>query len=121
MTPDEIAAMEARIKEEILEEMKKGGVVMEKQIKIMNLTYIIEEINEFGDDKTLGQILYMKQKILIRADLTDERKKVTLLHETLHGIFEQLGFKEECDNEHLIDALSTALIQVMSDNKSIFS
>lgn len=92
-----------------------------KQIKVLNLIYDVEEIDEFGDDGTLGKILYAKQKILIRSDLSDERKKVTLIHEIVHGLLEQLGFHEECDNEHLINSLSTAAYQILSDNKSIFS
>ncbi len=96
---------------------------MKKQIKVFGLNYEIEEVDEIDSVEEgviiAGQIQHLQQKILIRKDLSKERKKVTLLHEILHAIFQQLGFNEEHDNEHLINSLSTALIQVLNDNKSM--
>lgn len=97
---------------------------MKRQIKVFGLNYEIEEVDKIDgckeDEFIVGQIQHIQQKILIRKDLSKERKKVTLLHEIFHAIFQQLGFDEEHDNEHLINSLSTALIQVFNDNKYFF-
>lgn len=65
----------------------------------------------------LGMIDYFKNEILICSTLSLESKHVTVLHEVLHAIFEQLGFDKEHDDEQLIKSLSTCIYLFMKDNK----
>lgn len=91
-------------------------------MKILNLDYkIVEESVIDNNNDLLGRINYIDQIIYIKSTLSKEHKKIVLLHETLHSILQQLGFDEEHDNEHLIDSLSTAIYQVLQDNKTTFS
>ena len=93
-----------------------------KTIYIFNLKFTILEVEEiYNDNDVLGRINYIKQTIYLKSKLSYERKKIVLLHEILHCIFELLGFNEEHENEPLIDSLSTAIYQVLITNKSIFS
>ena len=92
-----------------------------KKIKILTQTYNIVESPVITHGEALyGMIDYFKNEIHICSDVSKERKKVTLIHETLHSIFEQLGFKEENDNEHLIESLSVSLYQVLEENRELF-
>jgi len=89
-----------------------------KKIKVLNLEYEIIELSLVDNDiDLLGQINHREQIIRIRNDISEERKKVVLLHEVLHAIFQQTGFNEEHNDEHLIESLSIALYQVFKDNE----
>lgn len=93
---------------------------MEKEIVILGVPYKVRVVPFISrDDLLVGQIDYFQQEILIIEGLSEEMFRVTLLHEILHGIFSQLGFDGEEENEHLIQSLATALFQVLSQN-SIF-
>jgi len=48
--------------------------------------------------------------ISINKGATDSRKKETLIHETLHAILTNAGFKEQ--DEHYIDTISNGLLQL---------
>jgi len=86
-------------------------------MKILNLKYIVIEVESINDNPDLlGWTNHIEQTIKIRRDLSEDRKKVVLLHEVLHCIFQQLGFIDEHDNEQLIESLSTAFYQVLIDN-----
>lgn len=101
--------------------MKKEGEIAMK-IKIFDLEFEVvekESITHCGGE--IGLIDHLEQKIYILSSLSEERKKIVLLHETLHSIFQQLGFDKEHDDERLISSVATALYQVFQDNKAIFS
>lgn len=86
-------------------------------VTILGVPYSVRLVPVISlDELTVGQIDYLKQEILILEGLGDDLFQVTLLHEVLHGIFSQLGFDVE-NNEHLIQALATALYQVLRENK----
>lgn len=88
------------------------------EIKILGEKYTVKEVDLIDYDAgTFGQIDHIKNVIEIKKDIPAEKKKVTLLHEILHAIFQQLGFDEEHDDEHLIKSLSASLIQVFTENK----
>lgn len=57
----------------------------------------------------------------IWSKASEDKKRVTLIHETLHALFEQLGFIEEHGNEHLIKSLSVSLYSVLLENKDLFT
>lgn len=88
-----------------------------REVKIFGETYEVIE-QEIIDNmvEKIGLIDHMQNKIYIKKSLSEDKKKVTLIHEILHGILSQLGFDDEHDNEHLIDSLSTAIYQVFKSN-----
>lgn len=88
-----------------------------REVKIFGETYEVIE-QEIIDNmvEKIGLIDHMQNKIYIKKSLSEDKKKVTLIHEILHGVLSQLGFDEEHDNEHLIDSLATALYQVFKSN-----
>lgn len=86
-------------------------------VTILGVPYSVKLVPVISlDELTVGQIDYLKQEILILEGLGEDLFQVTLLHEVLHGIFNQLGF-DEGNSEHLIQALATALYQVLRENK----
>lgn len=97
---------------------KEKETKTEKTIKILSQEFeVIEDehlLNEFG------YIDFEKNKIVIKSGLSEDRKKITLMHETLHAILQQLGFTQENDNEHLIDSLATSLLEVLKQNQMLF-
>lgn len=92
------------------------------KIKIMSQSYDIEQMEtiELGVIK-LGEVNHLENLIKICSTIPEDKKKIVLLHEILHVIFQQLGFDEEHDNEHLIDCLANSLYQVLKDNPKLFS
>lgn len=94
---------------------------MKKVVNILGLNYEILKVNQIDKDtRIIGQIDYLNQTIKIENGLNEEKEKVTLIHETIHGILHQLGFDEQSD-EKLIQSLATGLYQVLKENKTIFS
>lgn len=93
------------------------------KIKILSQIFEVEEAAFKDDEEELcfGEIEFEKNRILINRDTSEERKEVTLLHEILHSVFQQLGFKEENDNEHLICSLSEALMMIVKENPKLFA
>ena len=91
-------------------------------IDVLGLDFEVIEtpVIEHGSNE-IGRVDHIKQKIYLLDSLTKEIKKVVLVHEILHSIFEQLGFNEEHDNEHLIDCLAKSIIQIFSKNKDFTS
>ena len=88
------------------------------QIKILGIEYKLEEVEQVNKNQRLfGEIDFVNQTIKIEKDLNEDRKKQVLLHEILHGICEQLGIEEINNNETLIQSISSALYQVLKDNK----
>ena len=62
-----------------------------EEIKIGWQTYKIIEIEPKEDlitasERFYGQILYEKSKILLKADVSKEQKRNTLLHEIIHAV-----------------------------------
>lgn len=93
---------------------------MNETVKVLSQEYVIKHVDVIDKDTTvLGMIDHIENTIYIKNNLPPEKEKVTLIHEILHAIFEQLGFDDEHDNEHLIKSLSTAIYQVFQSNKII--
>lgn len=92
------------------------------KIQILNLTFDVEEVEciEHGTND-VGRIDHINQKIYLNKKLCEERKKVVLLHEIIHSIFQQMGFVDEHDNEQLIDCLALALTRLSKDNPKLIS
>ena len=73
---------------------------------------VVECEDKFNADAThCGQIEYAKCEILINKNMTDQAKKETLCHEMVHGMLNHLGFYEQSNDEHFVQALGNAIYQ----------
>lgn len=80
------------------------------------LTYRIVYVRDLKDDdgKWLhGWVLFTEQEMRIDAAMSEERKRITLLHEALHAIEETRGLKLD---EPTVIALGTAIYELLRDN-----
>lgn len=71
---------------------------------------IVEVEDSFGDDFTMGQIIYSKALIQLNKDMAPELKSEALCHEILHGILFHLGF-EQAEDEHFVQSVANAINQ----------
>lgn len=98
------------------DELKKEMITNKDEIKILGLNYKLNYVDSISKEELrVGEIDYLNQEIRILKDMEQGIKDVTLIHEVLHAIFNQLGFEEEQD-EHLIQSLATSLYQVFIEN-----
>lgn len=95
---------------------------MEDKINILGLNFHIKEVDciEHGS-LDIGRIDHINQIIYLKKGMSKERKKVVLIHEALHSIFQQLGFSEEHDDEHLIDCLAKSIDDLLRNNDNLIS
>ena len=90
------------------------------KINILGINYYLEEKDIVSDDlNCCGQIDYQQLKIQIKKDLAEEMKKITLIHEILHGILHSTGNEELNNNEDLINRLSTSIYQIFKSNHTL--
>ncbi len=81
-----------------------------RKINILGLEYDIVFISPVARDEWLaGRIDFHEQVIYIDSEIKDDRKRITLLHEVIHGILSGLGFHSENQNEEMIQGLATGL------------
>lgn len=92
------------------------------QLKILGLNYDLREVEciEHGT-QDIGRVDFINQAIYIKKDLHNDRKKIVLIHEILHAIFEQLGFTEENENEQFINSLAVAIYELLKNNYDVIS
>lgn len=62
----------------------------------------------------LGQINYTEQTIRIRSSLPPQTAALTIIHEVVHGLLTQLGFRDH--DEQFIEQLSYALSGLLYAN-----
>ena len=72
---------------------------------------IIECEDKFDVDCHFGQIDHKACEIRINKDLTAEKKKETICHEMVHGMFVSLGYNDYSNDEQLVQALGNAIYQ----------
>ena len=99
-------------------------VALPSHITIGPVRYAIRVVKDLHDhDKEgkwrwlHGDIRWSKAQIRIDEKQSDERKVVTLWHETLHGILEHDGHSGH--DENLIIALGFGIVQVIRDNPAL--
>lgn len=94
-----------------------------KQIRIGSVDYdvIIKDTPVVLEgQQCMGAINYMKNKIEIDASIISiQQAEITLLHEIMHGILYDRGFKET-ENEELVEGIARGLHQLIRDNKEMF-
>ena len=95
------------------DEMEGGGM----ELNILGSIYQVDFVDSISrDELRLGETDYLNQTIKILSGLHSDLETVTLIHEILHVIFNQLEFVEE-NNEHLVQSLATSLYQVFNENE----
>ena len=95
------------------DDMEEGGM----ELNILGSTYQVDFVDSIRrDELRLGETDYLNQTIKILSGLHSDLETVTLIHEILHVIFNQLEFVEE-NNEHLVQSLATSLYQVFNENE----
>ncbi|WP_110113258.1 hypothetical protein [Bacillus sp. CGMCC 1.16541] len=90
-------------------------IALPHKIKIAGVDYTVglKELIDL-DGSTLGQVIYQKSDITIKQSMSDDKKAQTLIHEMLHAILYESGYKEH--SEEMVDRLSITLHQVLRDN-----
>lgn len=100
-----------------------------KSIKICGYTFKLEtcsdtlKSNEDGVEKeSAGLYDYstMLMKVVV-GKLCVQQIRNTILHESLHAIFNTFGYVEENDDEHLIATLTAALESWITENPKIMA
>lgn len=88
------------------------------KIKIGGLVYSVEQTENitFGHEYG-GEIHFKDLKINIRPT-SRRRREACFLHEVMHAIFDNLGYKDHDEKE--LDALSNALYALIVDNPKMF-
>ncbi len=85
-----------------------------ERVNILGLTYEVQEVEVVNRGEALwGMIDYDSQVIRIDANASTERKGQTFLHELLHGILNELGFKKLNENESVVQSISATLYHVL--------
>lgn len=87
-----------------------------KQAMILGRRYRIEFVEKVDDDNNFGEHDCATQHIKVKASITDDLKKATVLHECLHAIDDALGLELTEDD---VQKLEGGLFAWMRDNKKI--
>ncbi|NGP45983.1 ImmA/IrrE family metallo-endopeptidase [Bacillaceae bacterium SIJ1] len=82
-----------------------------ERIKIAGVHYDVEP---FEDEENYGTCLYTKLLIRVDPRLKQRKQEQVLVHEMLHAIYLEAGYKEH--DEEVIDRVSKVLYQVLCDN-----
>lgn len=91
-------------------------------IKIGPMTYTVatvESLQNANGTELLGEICYHKATIKLDAEMHPQARRITLLHEIIHGILNNAGFQRH--SEALIDAISSGIIAVVDDNPDVLA
>ena len=90
------------------------------KVRIGGLEYDVKMIDELlNDHDCAGQIVFPVGVIKLDSRLSEDRKEQTLVHEILHGIFEEAGYEEQ--DEDMVNRLGKVLYQVLKDNELNFN
>lgn len=98
--------------------------VLAKNYKVEFKT--LEELLEQDNDTESFSYIYgicdtSKHTIFINNELDIQEKRITLLHEVLHAIYDQYGENELFSDEEHINKVSVAIAQVLLDNNDLLS
>jgi len=73
-----------------------------------------------NNQQCYGEIDYATTEIKLDATIaSDQHLEVTFLHEIIHGILHDRGFKE-AEDEELIEGIARGLHQLIRDNPEMF-
>lgn len=89
-----------------------------KSVSVLGAVFEIEYVDVVDKtDPSFGTVDFFNSKIYIDKNLTDNMKRVTLMHEVMHCIFWATGLYELGEDESIIQRLSMAMCSVLEDNK----
>ncbi|VTS14108.1 phage protein [Streptococcus pseudoporcinus] len=87
-------------------------------VKIGGIVYQIEVKNDLaGEAGNWGETNLKKTTIALDSNMSKQRTDQTLVHEIVHGIFEEAGFEQDEDK---VNRLGIVLYQVLKDNDFSF-
>lgn len=96
---------------------------MNENLKPVNTVNILGEmfdvtiVDLIDDDSTIfGKIDRLKNQILIRQGMSHEKRRIVLLHEIYHAVFQKLGFDDQMQDEQLINVIASSIIQLLREN-----
>lgn len=85
------------------------------RIKVAGTHYeIIREKGLMAEDDVYGNVKYVTAKIRLDSELPPERMQQVLIHELLHAVFYEAGFREH--EEDVVNRVANVLHQVLADN-----
>lgn len=88
------------------------------KVKIGGIDYSIEIKNDLvGETGNWGETNLKKTTIALDSNMSKQRTDQTLVHEIVHGIFEEAGFEQDEDK---VNRLGIVLYQVLQDNDFSF-
>ena len=86
------------------------------KVTVGGVEYHIWFERDFGDN-LFGRTVGTEQEILINKDVSEERQRVTLLHEILHAISGEMLDKQL--DEQQVNSLSQELYRILKSDKRI--
>jgi hypothetical protein len=93
-----------------------------KQLKIGGAIYTVNEVDGLMRKLSLfGNVDFSDCIIQIDANISDERKEQTLIHEMLHAVHFEAGYDPSEQDEDLINRTANVLHQVIVDNIDILA
>ena len=91
---------------------------MVKKIKILGVDFKVEEVECVSKEMLArGQINHLTCEIRIDKSMPEDAKKMTLMHEIMHAIFDLLGYSELEEDEEKVQGIAVALYQLFSTQK----
>ncbi len=98
---------------------RKRGVVP-AEIKIGPINYKICRTDGIRDGNIFdGLQIYEEAKILLKDNLDENVERITLIHEILHAIFDNVSLSNTGKNHQLIGLLATTLYGLILDNPEL--
>lgn len=92
--------------------------MLPKTVKIGGVHYSVEEQeNLINIEEAWGRIDFFNSNIRVDKSLSDDRKEQSFIHEVVHAIFLEAGYKEQ--EEDMINRVSIVLHQVLKDNPNL--
>ncbi len=94
------------------------------KVKIGPLEYqvaLVPDLHDLVDDKVkqrlFGWVKDIEQLIQINTDAAQDRQKITLIHEIMHGILNNADISDHA--EHQISLLAFGIVAVLRDNPDL--
>ena len=87
------------------------------KVNVLGEMFSVAMVDLIDDDSTIfGKIDHLKNQILIRQGMAHEKRRIVLLHEIYHAVFQKLGFDEAMQDEQLINVIASSIIQLLREN-----
>jgi Zn-dependent peptidase ImmA (M78 family) len=93
-----------------------------KQLKVGGAVYTVNEVKGLVSKVSMyGNVDFSDCIIQIDANISDERKEQTLIHEMLHAVHFEDGYDPSEQDEDMINRTANVLHQVIVDNIGILA